>query len=145
MSNIFKCTPRQARKMIVQCIQAGLVPYLQSSPGMGKSSIVRSIAKEFQLELLDERLSTRESVDLSGFAMLNEEKTRARYVPLEDLVPIEGMDEIPAGKQGWLLFMDEFNAAERPVQAASYKLILDREVGRHKVHSHVAMVLAGNL
>jgi hypothetical protein len=52
---------------------------------------------------------------------------------------------IPAGKQGWLLFLDEFNSAGKAVQAAAYKLVLDRMVGQKRLHANVVIVCAGNL
>ena len=58
--------------------------------------------------------------------------------------PLEG-DPIPEGYNGWLLFLDEFNSASTAVQAAVYKLILDRMVGQKHLHKHVAVVCAGNL
>ena len=45
---------------------------------------------------------------------------------------------------GWLLFLDEFSSAPPSVQAAAYKLVLDREVGKHKLHEKVQIVAAGN-
>ena len=64
--NLYKCSPREVREFVIECIQAGLVPFIESSPGMGKSSIVKAIARDYDLELIDERLSTRQPVDLSG-------------------------------------------------------------------------------
>ena len=61
-----------------------------------------------------------------------------------DIFPIEG-DQIPQGYKGWLIFLDEMNSAPIAVQAAAYKLILDRMVGNHKLHKNVAIVAAGNL
>jgi hypothetical protein len=58
--------------------------------------------------------------------------------------PIEG-DELPEGYSGWLLFFDEFNSAPPSVQAAAYKIILDRMIGQWKLHKNVAMACAGNL
>ena len=58
--------------------------------------------------------------------------------------PIEG-DPIPEGYSGWLLFLDEFNSASLGVQAAAYKLVLDRMVGKYHLHKNVAIVCAGNL
>lgn len=143
-NSLYRCTPRQAKRFVIEILEAGLVPYIQSSPGMGKSSIIREVSNESHTFLLDERLSTREPVDMSGFAMANKERTRASYIPLEDFVPLEN-EPIPNGYDGWLLFLDEFNAAPRTVQAAAYKLILDRMIGRHKIHPNVAIVAAGNL
>lgn len=57
--------------------------------------------------------------------------------------PIEG-DPIPEGFNGWLLFLDEFTSASLAVQAAAYKVVLDRMVGQHHLHKNVAIVCAGN-
>ena len=58
--------------------------------------------------------------------------------------PIVG-DEIPDGYSGWLIFFDELNSASPAVQAAAYKILLDRMIGVHHLHDHVAMAGAGNL
>lgn len=138
----YTCTPRQIRKHVVACMMAGLVPFIQSSPAMGKSSIVASIAQEFNLKLIDHRLSTSAPEDLSGLPHFTKEGT-ACFAPF-DMFPTENL-ALPEGKQGWLLFLDEFNSASKSVQAAAYKLILDRMVGQHKLHERVVIVCAGNL
>ena len=56
--NIYRCTPRQVRGFVIDCLMAGLVPFVQSSPGMGKSSIMHSIAQELNLCLIDHRLGS---------------------------------------------------------------------------------------
>jgi hypothetical protein len=93
-------------------------------------------------------------------------KKVATYVPM-DIFPLEGdplpvhtnadgspvmVDDpdnpgtlIPKKYDGWLIFFDEFNSANLAVQAASYKLVLDRMVGTHHIHPRAAMVCAGNL
>lgn len=139
--NIYKCTPRQVRSFTIEMIEAGIVPFIQSSPGMGKSSIVAGIAKDFKLKMIDHRLSTSQPEDLSGYPDLK--SGRAKFVPF-DIFPTEDT-EVPPGYDGWLLFFDEFNAASKSVQAASYKTILDRMVGQYKLHQNVAIVTAGNL
>jgi len=131
----------QAHDMIVQCIKVGLVPIVKGSPAVGKSSIVHQIAKEYGLKVIDLRLAQCDPTDLLGFP--NTANGRGRYVPMETF-PIEG-DEVPKGYEGWLLFMDEFTSAPRGVQAAAYKLVLDRMVGTHHLHKKVAIVCAGNL
>ena len=143
VGNIYRCKPRQARRFIVDCIQAGLVPSLISSPGVGKSTICRSIAKDFRLKLIDHRLSTSEPTDMTGLPRFMP-NGRARFAPFEDLFPLEG-DPIPEGFDGWMLFLDEANAAPRGVQAACYKIVLDRMIGQFRLHPNVVMVMAGNL
>ena len=127
--------------MIAKYIQAKIVPMLTGSPGMGKSAIVKDIAKTYNLKLIDLRLSQCDPTDLMGFPSIQGQ--RAGYLPMETF-PLEG-DPIPEGYSGWLLFLDEFNSASIAVQAAGYKLILDRMVGQKNLHKHVAVVCAGNL
>ncbi len=46
--------------------------------------------------------------------------------------------------KGWLLFFDELTNANRSVQAAAYKILLDRQVGIHSLHPNVVQMAAGN-
>ena len=66
-----------------------------------------------------------------------------------DTFPLDG-DPLPKKKDGssyngWLLFFDELPAATRAVQAAAYKILLDRKVGQADLHENVYMCGAGNL
>lgn len=141
--SIYTVTPRQAKTLIIDAIESGLVPNLHSSPGMGKSSIMREVAKHFNLHLIDHRMSTSVPEDLTGLPRFND-RNRAEFVPFEDLFPIKG-DTIPTGKDGWMIFLDEFPAALKQVQAASFKLILDKMVGQKYLHENVVISAAGNL
>ncbi len=131
----------QAVAMITKFIQAKLVPMLVGSPGCGKSQIVHQIAAEYNLKVIDLRLSQCDPTDLMGFPHIQGNK--AGYVPMNTF-PVEG-DAIPEGYNGWMLFLDEMNAASPAVQAAAYKLVLDRMVGIYHLHKNVAVVCAGNL
>jgi len=138
-------TPSKAKADAIRCIVAGCVPFIQSSPGLGKSSLAHEIAKEGNLKLIDLRLSQCAPEDLQGLpmkAMINGVE-KAQFVPF-DTFPL-ATDPLPQGSDGWLLFLDEFNSASKSVQAAAYKLTLDRMVGLHKLHPKVAIMCAGNL
>ena len=126
---------------IKRCMVQRLVPMIHGSPGIGKSDIVKQLAKAGNLHLIDWRGSSADPVDLSGFPVLDGSK--ASYLPF-DTFPIAG-DKKPKGTNGWLLFMDELNSAPISVQKACYKLILDRMVGNHDLHPEVYIVAAGNL
>jgi len=143
MENLYKCTPRQVRTFVLDCLYAGLVPFVQSSPGMGKSSIMRSVANELNLKLIDHRLSTSAPEDMTGLPRFDEEG-RAHFAPFADLFPIEGTP-LPENKDGWMVFLDEANSATKMVQAACYKLILDRATGQYPLHENVVITMAGNL
>ena len=126
---------------IKDTLEARLVPMIHGSPAIGKSKIVKQVADEYNLKMIDVRLSQSDPTDLNGFPTTTGDK--ATYIPM-DTFPIEG-DPIPAGYDGWLIFLDELNSAPMSVQAAAYKLILDRQVGQHNLHQNVAIVGAGNL
>ena len=109
----------EARKQIPLILMSKLVPMIHGSPAVGKSSIVLDVAKEYNLKVIDLRLSQCDPTDLMGFPDIarNLHRPKAGYVPMETF-PIEG-DEIPEGYSGWLLFLDEFNSAPPAVQAAA--------------------------
>ncbi|RLB94667.1 MAG: ATP-binding protein [Deltaproteobacteria bacterium] len=126
---------------IIDVLTAGLAPMIVGSPGIGKSDIIRMIAEKFKLSVIDMRLSQCDPTDMLGFPTHNGD--RMGYAPPEHF-PLQELDTPPSGFDGWLLFLDEFSSAPLAVQAAAYKLVLDRQVGKHKLHKKVAIVCAGN-
>lgn len=136
-----KINSKQAIEFTINILQARLTPMIAGDPGIGKSDIVRAIADKFNWELIDVRLSTYDPTDLNGFPMLKGDI--ATYVPM-DTFPLEDT-ELPDGKKAFLIFLDEFNSASMAVQATSYKLVLDRQVGKHNLHKNTFIVCAGNL
>jgi len=133
----------KAKEAVLAVLKVGLVPMLHGSPGTAKSALARQIADEASLELVDIRLSTVDPTDLNGFIFPNKETMKADYMPVATF-PVE-RDPLPKGKKGWLLFLDEINSAPQAIQAAAYKLILDKKVGQLNLHKSVAIMAAGNL
>lgn len=86
--------------------------------------------------------------DLAGLISPNENRTKASYLPV-DTFPLD-TDELPINPEtnkpydGMLLFLDEFNSGDRSTIAAAYKLILDRQIGKHNLHPKCRIVCAGN-
>ncbi|UKL14774.1 AAA-ATPase [Stenotrophomonas phage C121] len=138
----YRVTPRKLRAMLIQVIEAGLVPFVQSSPGVGKSSIMASIAEERKLKLIDHRLAASAPEDFNGLPHFVD--GQARFAQFSDLFPTENM-LLEDGTAGWMVFLDELNQAPRGVLAAAYKLLLDKKVGQSKLHKQVVLTAAGNL
>ena len=134
-------SPSQAKDLIIHCFRRKIVPMIHGSPSTAKSSIVRQIADEANLLMIDIRLSQFDPVFLLGLPDVKD--LFATLIPF-NIFPLEGMD-LPEGKDGWVIFFDEFNSCNNSVQAASYKIILDRMVGQAKLHPKARVVLAGNL
>ena len=132
---------RQAKPFIVKTLLAGLCPMIAGSPGCAKSATIHEIAEEYNLHLIDIRLSTVDPSEMNGFGMVVD--GIAKYVPF-DVFPIEGTP-LPKGKDGFIIFLDELTSAAPAVQASAYRLILDRMVGQHKLHPKCLLAAAGNL
>ena len=132
---------KQATEFAYQTLKANLVPFLSSSPGIGKSAAVHQLAKRFNLKVIDIRLAQEDPTALGGFPSIV--NGRSTYAPPERF-PLEG-DKIPDGYKGWLIFFDEINSAPRSVISAAYKIVLDRMIGEKHLHPNVRMIAAGNL
>jgi hypothetical protein len=138
-----RVTPHKLTNLVALTLEAGLTPFITGSPGTGKSAIVNQLAKAANLKVIDHRLSSSDPTDFSGLPHFV--GGQAHFAPFAGLFPIEGISTVPEGFNGWLLFLDEFNSADRDVQKACYKLILDRKVGQYNLHPDVFVVCAGNL
>ena len=138
---MFEVNAVELQECLIEDLKAGLTPMVASSPGMGKSDIIRTIAGLFKLKVIDFRVSQCEPVDMQGYPGVTDGRMTF-HIP--EYFPIEG-DTIPEGYDGWLLFLDEFNSGNKQTEAAAYKLILDREVYKYKLHKRCLIAAAGNL
>ena len=169
-SPMFKLNAVELMEVLAEDLKAGLAPMVTSSPGMGKSDIIRSLAAKYRLLVLDMRVSQSEPVDMQGYPDVNDKKRMTfrvpEYFPIvgdelppmpRDMwkqpgIPEEGVLEadwkipgVPEFYAGWLIFLDEFNSGQKQTEAAAYKLILDKEVYIHKLHPNCRIICAGNL
>jgi len=103
---IMEITAKKMQQDIINVIKAGLVAMISGAPGIGKSDMIMAIGKTFKLKVIDVRLAQMDPTELSGLPMLSED--RMDYAPPEQF-PLDGIDEIPDGHAGFLLFLDEFS------------------------------------
>lgn len=133
---------KELSAVLPSVLKAGVVPYIRGSPALGKSSLAQEIADKFGLLLIDVRLAECDPTEIGGFPYFDEQLGKAKYYPLTTFPTTE--DQIPPGYKGWLIMLDEFSSASIATQGASYKLVLDRKVGQHKLHPNVFIIAAGN-
>jgi MoxR-like ATPase len=112
--------------------------HLWGAPGIGKSDIVRSIAKSLGWKLIEFRANLREPVDCRGIPVADLASGVTKW-----LVP----DELPrADRDGefGILFLDELNTASPQMQAALFQLVLERRLGDYVLPDGWTIIAAGN-
>jgi hypothetical protein len=107
---------------------------LRGNHGIGKSQVVRQVAKGFNLEVIDRRLSQMSEGDMIGLPSTDGEVTRFN--------PPEWYKN--ACKKPVALFLDELNRATPEVMQAAFQVVLDRELNGWKLHPQTRVFAAIN-
>jgi hypothetical protein len=144
VSDPIQLKPSKLKEAIKAVFAADLVPMVTGSPGTAKSAIIKDIAIEYNMEFRDIRLTQKEAPDLDGYPSPDLKTGRMQFLPTEEF-PLSKFDNLPKGKKGWIISLEEFNSAELDVQAAAYKLVLDRMIGQHYIHPAARMIGTGNI
>lgn len=125
---------KTTKKHLINAYHKRMVPMLWGKPGIGKSSIVKQIANELSIDLIDLRLTQLEPPDVRGIPVPNRETKRAEWF-YSDLYPING--------EG-ILFLDEIDKAAKAVKDAALQLVLDRKIGSYHLPKGWSIMAAGN-
>lgn len=113
-------TASKITAVISTLIDSKIPSFLWGPPGIGKSSIIKQIAQDKDMQLIDLRLSLMDSSELRG---------------IPSFLPKEG---------DGILFLDELSSALPTVLAPAYQLILDRQMGEYKLPDGWAIVVVGS-
>lgn len=128
--------PSQVAAVLPKLLKTNRTPFVWGDPGIGKSDILRSVATDLKIELVDARLSIYDPTDLKGFPVVKGTgKTQAMHFVPPAILPTKGKG---------ILFLDELPAAPPAVQAAAYQLILDKKLGEYELPPGWTIVAAGN-
>jgi len=124
--------------------------FIWGPPGVGKSDVVRDVARfarangliktlvgigkndSGEIGFIDLRLALMDPSDLRGIPVPKDGK--AFWLPPSAL-PTEG---------GGILLLDEFNHAPPLVQSSAYQLVLDRKLGEYQLPPDWRIIAAGN-
>ncbi len=125
-------TPTRIKEVLDKLLDEIWPVFVWGAPGVGKSSLVREVASDRNLRVIDVRAPLLDPTDIRGVPSVFEGK--AVWSP-PSFLPTDG--------EG-LLFFDELNAAPPLVQASLYQLTLDRAVGEYRLPDGWRIVAAGN-
>jgi MoxR-like ATPase len=114
-------------------------------PGIGKTQIVERLGRNLKADVRTIVTSTYEPTDIGGVPMPVSDEGVTEY--LRYLVAKWGYDATEQGNPDggpMILFFDDLPTAHEQVQAACYRLFLDREIGDLKLRDNVRILAAGN-
>lgn len=128
---------------------------ISGNHGIGKSAIVKQVAKALDIPCIDFRLSQNDVGDLKGMPFHIKGRTvfaPPEFFPLKEADALElkellGLtEEISLGRYGdkGILFLDEINRANREVQQAAFELVLDRRLNLRSLPEGWRVVAAIN-
>ena len=129
-------TPSALARVLPLLINKRRPAFIWGPPGGGKSAVVRQICESMKLEMRDIRLSLLDPTDLKGLPFPDVKAKVMRWLQAEFLPQDQ--------KSKGVLFFDELNAAPQSVQAATYQLILDHQIGEYVLPPGWSMLAAGN-
>lgn len=145
MENILNSVSISKAKELIKPIAAmahkGIAPLnvmLTGSPGLGKSTIVKDIAKEMGFGLIDLRLASLDPTDVGGLPFVSD-----GVMKFSD--PEWFKEIMENADKPYIIFLDEVTNASISTQAAAYRLLLDREINNGKKLPDTTFIIgAGN-
>ena len=132
-------TTQETQAAIMLCGSAEVPLFMHSSPGAGKSSLVKQL-HGFILEhdphygLVDLRLSQIEGIDMRG--LMHIEKGKTRYIP-PTYLPVD------PDWQG-IMFFDEYPLGDDDTRKAAIQILSDHRIGEHDFSENIMYIAAGN-
>jgi hypothetical protein len=114
-----------------------IAPMVWGSTGVGKTQAVERFAKSIHAECIVLHLASQDPGDLLGLPTRDEEEGVTRWLRPEWMPK-----ESDPGK--YVIFLDEFNRANKYVLDVMLPFLLDGTLGVHKVPSNTLIVAAAN-
>ena len=135
---VFNIIETAAKNLIDHPEMAGTIPaiMLRGAPGVGKSTIVRSVAEKLGIGFIDIRLAQMERVDFAGLPSVKNGIT-------EWNVPAFWPRD--CNSKG-IILLDEITSAPSDCQVAAYSIVLDRRIpnSNYVLPAKWLIVAAGN-
>jgi len=125
--------PSQISEALEVLVKARRPAFVWGSPGIGKSDVVRQVARKLDRNLIDIRAVLLDPVDLRGLPHVNGGGKAHWAIP--EFLPRDGSG---------ILFLDELPRAPQLDQNACLQLVLDRQIGEYTLPDGWDIISAGN-
>ena len=127
----------QIQKAIKRNMSTNLPMLIESSPGLGKTSLIEQLHAETGRKLFSLILSMRQPVDLVGLPVPNLKELTVVWLQSGFLPPSDYEQECT-------LFIDELANCSGMMQTAALSLIHERRIGSYNLPKQCAIVAATN-
>ena len=130
------CTIKEAIPLLENYTKRGIPYILISQPGLGKSTLEKTIAKKLGYDLITVFAADKTPSDLNGY-----------LIPLNgkiDFHPFGFLEKILTAKKPLKVFFDEATKAPQAVINAISQMVLDRQINNKPIPSLVQFSLAAN-
>ena len=130
------CTIKEAIPLLENYTKRGIPYILISQPGLGKSTLEKTIAKKLGYDLITVFAADKTPSDLNGY-----------LIPLNgkiDFHPFGFLEKILNTKKPLKVFFDEATKAPQAVINAISQMVLDRQINNKPIPSLVQFSLAAN-
>lgn len=125
---------KEVKSALPALIQDRITPFIWGSQGIGKTQVVKQVAKSMGFEsVIHLMLASQEVGDLIGVQLEQPDGTSKHARP--SWFPAEGKH---------LIFLDELNRAPSEVIQSIFSLLLDGKIHTHQLPPNCALVAAGN-
>lgn len=131
----------QAKTVCELTMVSGLVPLMVGVAGVGKSDIVKTIAKDLGAEYVNIDANLLGEGEIGGLPIASEDKKSLIYVPHNKLARA---NELAKRGKKVVLFIDELNRAQQSVQSELMNLVLNREINGLQLHKNIMLIGAMN-
>jgi hypothetical protein len=118
------------------CVKNGLSVLVKGAPGVGKTDVVKQVAKKINYDLLVMHPVVSDPTDIKGLPCVVEGK--AMFLPFGDL------QQLMKTKKPTIAFLDDLGQAPATVQASYMQPILAGHINDHFISDKVVWVAATN-
>lgn len=128
----------RAFDLVLECVKRNRPVMLWGAYGIGKSDLVKQVAKHLGINIRTFIGSIKQPVDLAGLPVPDLKTQTTVWLRPDDLPRVDR-----DGERG-ILFLDEINTSAPSMQAAMFQLVLERKVGEHRLPDGWVVIAAGN-
>jgi hypothetical protein len=130
-------TLNETKEALIKLYPLRIPVLLNGASGVGKTSIVKEVANELKMPVVDIRLSTELPENIGGIPIpIDDEKDYFKKILNRDLSPVF--------EEGAVLFFDELNRSTGWVRNAIMSAFFERMIGGKKLHEKTYVIGAIN-